>query len=194
MLFRKDKWPGLADGTITVALRWWKRPTVKAGGTLNTAAGQLAIDTVEVIEPDQLTEADARVSGHHDLDELRSILDRNRAPDRRLHRITFHLTGEDPRIALRLDDDLDAETIADLSRRLDRSDASAETPWTRDVLRVIADNPGVVSTDLAERVGLDRATFKTRVRRLKSLGLTESLAVGYRLSPRGAELLRRLAR
>ena len=68
-------------------------------------------------------------------------------------------------------------------------DAAAEAPWTRSVLRQIAEQPGVVSTVLAEAVGLDRPTFKIRVRRLKALGLTESLEIGYRLSPRGHAFL-----
>jgi len=49
--------------------------------------------------------------------------------------------------------------------------------------------PGVVSTVLAEQLGLDRPSFKLNVRKLKALGLTESLEVGYRLSPRGSALL-----
>jgi hypothetical protein len=36
------------------------------------------------------------------------------------------------------------------------------------------------------------APFKRRVRQLKELGLTESLEVGYRLSPRGRTVLARL--
>jgi hypothetical protein len=36
---------------------------------------------------------------------------------------------------------------------------------------------------------MDAAPFKRRVRALKELGLTESLEIGYRLSPRGQELL-----
>jgi len=34
-----------------------------------------------------------------------------------------------------------------------------------------------------------RLPFKANVRKLKALGLTESLEVGYRLSPRGEALL-----
>ena len=45
---------------------------------------------------------------------------------------------------------------------------------------------------LAEVVGVDKAAFKVNVRKLKSLGLTESLRVGYRLSPRGEAVLGRL--
>ena len=39
--------------------------------------------------------------------------------------------------------------------------------------------------DLAAQVGRETADFKKDVRKLKELGLTESLDIGYRLSPRG---------
>ena len=60
------------------------------------------------------------------------------------------------------------------------------------LLQLIADHPEVVSTTLATEVAIPRPDFKLRVRRLKILGLTESLEVGYRISPRGAALLGRL--
>lgn len=37
---------------------------------------------------------------------------------------------------------------------------------------------------------MDRTRFKTNVRKLKGLGLTESLKIGYRLSPRGEAVLK----
>ena len=43
--------------------------------------------------------------------------------------------------------------------------------------------------DLAAELGMERLPFKTDVRKLKALGLTESLDVGYRLSPRGTAFL-----
>ncbi len=57
------------------------------------------------------------------------------------------------------------------------------------MLAQIADRPGVVSTELAETLSWERADFKLHVRRLKGLGLTISLEVGYRISPRGAAYL-----
>ena len=48
-------------------------------------------------------------------------------------------------------------------------------PWTRQALRLIERNPGVVSTELAAEAGQERQYFKIRIRRLKALGLTESL-------------------
>ena len=44
--------------------------------------------------------------------------------------------------------------------------------------------------DLADELGRERLPFKTDVRKLKNLGLTISLDVGYRLSPRGEAYLR----
>ena len=53
------------------------------------------------------------------------------------------------------------------------------------VLRLIADRPATRAPDLAASLGRETARFKADVRKLKELGLTESLEVGYRLSPRG---------
>ena len=62
-----------------------------------------------------------------------------------------------------------------------------------DVLRLIGESTGTRAADLAAQLGEpDLARFKSRVRRLKNLGLTESLGVGYRISPRGRALLDQL--
>ena len=58
-------------------------------------------------------------------------------------------------------------------------------------LRLIAGHPGTVSTTLANQLGLARPDFKDNVRKLKTLGLTISLDVGYRVSPRGEAFLKR---
>ena len=57
------------------------------------------------------------------------------------------------------------------------------------MLDIIARRPAVVSTELAGELGRERADFKLDVRKLKKLGLTHSLDVGYELSPRGRALL-----
>ncbi|WP_426571247.1 hypothetical protein [Aquihabitans sp. McL0605] len=192
MLFPAPLWPRIASGEVTVAFRSWKRPTVKAGGTLITPAGQLAIDRVEVVDAAKITRADARRAGFDDADAVRTHLgtDPDPDPDRQAYRVRFHLLGDDPRIALRADDHLSADDRALLDRKLAGLDQRSPTgPWTTATLAVIRDHPAVVSTDLAERLGDERPRFKLRVRRLKALGLTESLEVGYRLSPRGATYL-----
>ena len=47
--------------------------------------------------------------------------------------------------------------------------------------------------DLAAQVGRETGEFKRDVRKLKELGLTISLEVGYRLSPRGQAYLQESA-
>jgi hypothetical protein len=189
VLFRQQFWSGLADGSVSVAFRRWKRPTVKAGGTLTTPAGVLAIDEVTTIEEHEITDADARRSGFLDRSAL---LEELRGRDGVLYRIRFHRAGEDPRIALREQAALTDEDVAELASRLDRLDrASTHGPWTDTVLRLIAARPAVRAGDLADALGRERLAFKADVRKLKALGLTESLGVGYRVSPRGEAWLAR---
>lgn len=187
MLFPRELVEPIRDGSVTVAFRAWKRATVRAGGTLQSPAGVLAIDAVEVIQPADVTDVDARAAGAASAAEVLAGLPVD--GDRTLHRIRFHRVGDDPRIALRDDADLSDADRADLDRRLARLDAAAERPWTRATLEAIATHPGVVSSDLATGLGDDRARLKRRVRRLAGLGLTESLEVGYRLSRRGRAYL-----
>ena len=103
--------------------------------------------------------------------------------------------GEDPRIALREDADLDEADVADLDTRLERLDrASSHGPWTRQTLELIGRRPRVRAPDLAAEVGRERDSFKIDVRKLKRLGLTRSFDVGYELSPRGVAYLARTRR
>jgi hypothetical protein len=184
VLFRERFWAGLADGSVTTAFRRWRRPSVKAGGTLQSPGGLLAIDEVAPIVPGDVTDEDARAAGFAGRDDVLADL----RPEGDLYRVRFHRLGDDPRIALRGRTDLDeAELVGILT-------ALARLEWAVPVLELIAANPGTVSTVLAGRLDLERAPFKQRVRRLKELGLTESLEVGYRLSPRGEVVLRHLAR
>ena len=64
MLFEKRFWDGLRDGSVTLAFRRWKRPTVRAGGTLHSPVGLLAIDAVDRIGERAITAADARAAGY----------------------------------------------------------------------------------------------------------------------------------
>jgi hypothetical protein len=179
VLFKQRFWPGLADGTIVVAFRRWKRPTVKAGGTLQSPGGLLGIDEVAIIEPNQVTDDDARRAGYGNREEAFADL----RPEGDLYRIRFHRLGDDPRAALRGRKDLSAGEVAELVRALGHLD------WAIPTLKLIAQCPGTVSTELAASLGMDRAPFKQRVRRLKALGLTESLEIGYQLSRRGRAFL-----
>lgn len=189
MLFTADAWPGIRDGSITVTFRRWTRAQAKTGGRYRV--GRMLIEAVDVrqVPAASISDADSRASGATGRAEVLARLGHPQPGDS-VWRVEFRHLGEDDRIVRRRDDALDAAAIADLRARLGRMDARCPTgPWAMETLRLLAVHPGVVSTELATRVGQDRFVFKANVRKLKELGLTESLAVGYRLSPRGRRLL-----
>ena len=180
MLFKAPVLAAIAEGKVDLAFRRWRKPTVKAGGTLTTPVGVLAIDAIAVVAPETFSDADAVRAGYADAAEALAALE-GEAP---IHRIAFRLIGEDPRRALRLD--VSSAALDEIETRLARLDARG--PWTAAVLELIAAHPGVRAPDLAARLGRETLAFKIDVRKLKALGLTESLEVGYRLSPRGHAL------
>jgi hypothetical protein len=187
VLLRRDTLDGIAAGRITLAFRRWERPRVKAGTRLRTAVGLVEVTAVDVVA--SLTGADAHAAGFADAAALRTMLDGRPG---RIHRVALRLAGPDPRVALREDPTLDDGGRAELDTRLARFDATSRTgPWTSAVLTLIAENPGVRAPDLAARLGRETAPFKRDVRKLKELGLAESLEIGYRLSARGRAYLSR---
>jgi hypothetical protein len=190
VLIRQDTLERIRDGSVTLQFRRWSRPTVKEGGTLMTSIGVLAIESITQVEVEALTDAEARAAGFDGLDALVEALDASKRGGQ-LHRVEVSFAGADPRIALR-EQAPDPEEVEAIRKKLERWDrASPVGPWTVVTLDVIAARPELRAGDLADEVEMERARFKTNVRKLKGLGLTESLKVGYRLSPRG-EALRRL--
>jgi hypothetical protein len=181
VLIRQDTLRRIADGEVDLAFRRWTRPTVKAGGHLRTRAGELAIDSVQRVQVSSITAADARRAGHSSLAELKRMLAAKQTG--RVYRVELHLAGPDPRVALRERASLTDEDRAEIDAKL------ARLPWARPYLQTIAEHPATLAAALAEQHGLEKRAFKGRVRRLKELGLTESLEVGYRLSPRGQAYL-----
>ena len=189
MLFRQRFLDGIRDGTITLAFRRWRRPSVRSGGTLLTAAGQLSITSVDEVALTRISEADARRAGYTSREALLAEL---RARDEgKVYRIELGALRVDPRVALRQSASLSETECDEIARRLNRLDErSSHGPWTRQTLDLIRSRPGVRAGDLCRLVGVDLPPFKLNVRKLKTLGLTESLEVGYRLSPRGTSFMR----
>ena len=187
VLIRRPILDAIAAGEVTVAFRRWEQPRVRAGTRLRTVVGVIEVVDVTAVDVDRLTADDARAAGYPDVAALRAELDRRPGT---AFRVALRPAGPDPRVALRERAELpDAERAA-LRARLERLDrASPRGPWTTAVLDLVAAQPGVRAPDLAALLGRDTVTFKRDVRKLKELGLTESLPVGYRLSPRGRAYL-----
>ncbi|MGH3655023.1 MAG: hypothetical protein ACRDUA_00035 [Micromonosporaceae bacterium] len=203
VLFEKRLREGIATGQVTVAFRRWRRRQAVPGGRYRTGAdgGRLAggsaivqVDAVDIVAESDVTAAEATAAGYGSVAELLASLRGD--PERPLYRIRFHRVDEpDPRAELAASAELTDSDVAAVDRRLDRMDSfSSYGPWTAATLAAIAERPGVVAAELATSLERDTLPFKRDVRKLKELGLTISLAVGYRLSPRGAAYLRRTGR
>ena len=190
MLFEQRLKEGIHDGSIVLAFRRWKRSQVVAGRRYRTGTDLVEAVAVDVVTPADIDAAQAAEAGYPSAGDLLANLRGDE--DLPLYRIRFRRVDEpDPRDVLAADADMSVDDLARLTARMARMDASdSRGPWTTAILTQIADHPATVSTVLAEALGWPRPDFKLHVRRLKELGLTISLDVGYRLSPRGEAYLR----
>ena len=189
VLINKATAEGIADGSITLVLRSWDAPRAKKGGTQRTPAGTIRIeDVTEYRRGHRVTAAQARAAGYSDAATAQADLDRR--PAKHVYAIKVSYLAPDERPDLAADDALRTADVRAIAERLDRWDVASTTgPWTRQYLRLIAANEAVRAPDLAIELGMATAPFKRRVRQLKGLGLTISLDVGYRISPRGKAFL-----
>ena len=181
MMIRPAELAAIKAGTVDLAFRRWARPRVVVGTRMRTAVGLLEVTSVD--RAGRITVEDARRAGAASLAALKQALAAR--PGDPAWRIGLAYVGPDPREALR-EQVPDASEIAQIDARLARLDkAAAYGAWTRETLELIDLNPTVRAPDLAAQVGRETADFKKDVRKLKELGLTESLDIGYLLSPRG---------
>jgi hypothetical protein len=188
MQIRPAELAAIRAGDVDVAFRRWERPLVRVGTRMRTAIGLVEVTSVGRVPVKSLTAADARRAGAASLAALRQGLD-SLHRERPVYRIGLRYAGADPRYALRqaVPDAAEIDTIGAWLDRLDH--ASPSGPWTRATLLLIDELPATRAPDLAQRMGSEPASFKQNVRKLKERGLTESLDIGYRLSPRGAAVL-----
>jgi hypothetical protein len=178
---------------VDLAFRRWERARVLPGSRLRTAVGVLEVVAVEVVERSALDEEEARRAGFDSLGDLVAMLDKRGRGD--IHRVELRFAGADPRVELRNRAELSQAEVEDIAHRLERLDqGSRHGPWTKATLELIAARPEVRAEDLAADMGREKMPFKRDVRKLKELGLTESLSPGYRLSPRGQAVLKALGR
>ncbi len=190
MLFRQQFLEDIRDGRVTLAFRRWQRPSVLPNSTQLTAIGELTIDNITPTTEEEISNDDAERAGYQTREALLKEL--NSRPTGTLYRIELGELRADPRIALRETDSLNGDEMEELFKKLKRLDKHAVTPWTQKALEVLDARPAVRAGDLCGLLGQEKEAFKLNVRKLKNLGLTESLGTGYRLSPRGETVLTEL--
>ncbi|MER5389017.1 hypothetical protein [Saccharopolyspora sp. NPDC002686] len=174
---------GVAAGEITEAYLRWPSRLAEPGSQLSTTVGLIGITAVDQVDPAGLTDADARRAGFGSAAGLRASLDK-------------HGRGEVYRLALTFDDPaprpvqppvaLDGRERASIDRQLARLDVSAPRgPWTREVLEVLRQRPGIRAAELAAEHNRPVSRCKSDVWRLRELGLVEPVEAGFGLSARG---------
>ena len=196
MQFRQGDKDAIGRGELTLTFRRWRRPQAREGGRYRVGENVIEVTSVEQIESSQISLDDARAAGYDSAEAVLEAIERNQrksgdasAP---LYRVAFHCLGErdDPRKILAAEPGLDSEELVAVTKRLGQMDArSRHGPWTQSALEAIASTPGRRAAELAAVQGRETAKFKADIRKLKALGLTISLEVGYELSPRGRVVL-----
>lgn len=137
MLIRRRDLEGIRTGAISVAFRRWRRPSVRKGGTLLTAIGEVQIEDVIAVTPDEITTLDAERAGFDSREDLLTELARR--PDGQLYRIEFGSLRPDPRVALRERPVSEEREFEDLLMKLKNIDARSRIgPWTMSTLELIA--------------------------------------------------------
>jgi hypothetical protein len=125
MHFRQTFLDGIRMGPITLALRRWRHPSVRAGGTLLTPVGQLEIGAVSGILESEISGEDARRAGYASREDLIAELDERSGGDP--YRIELVALWPDPLIEPR-DRMPDREDIVTTLGRLNRLDAASHGP------------------------------------------------------------------
>lgn len=196
MQFRVRDREAIASGRITTTFRRWRSPQARVGGRYRLGVVVIEVTAVEQISPSDISAGDARAAGHDSpeavLEAIRRSQRKGADADAPLYRVDFKCLGEqpDPRSILAAEAGLDSEELTAITGRLAKMDSRARHgPWTRTTLAAISATPGRRAAELAAAQGRETQKFKTDVRKLKALGLTISLEVGYELSPRGRVVL-----
>ncbi|MCY4011879.1 MAG: hypothetical protein OXG82_04110 [Gammaproteobacteria bacterium] len=182
MQFTTRNSDAIRAGEVTLTFRNWRRPHAKVGNVYRLRPhGAIRVTAVSQLRISAIADDDARRAGFEDVGALAAFL--KVGHDAQVTRVGFELADEQD---LRRPPDLGLE---DVLGRLSATDRRSASPWTGRVLTLIATHPGRRAGDLAPTMGWELPKFKANVRKLKALGLTTSLEVGYRLTELGERAL-----
>lgn len=168
-------------GDVTVSFRNWKRRQVKVGGVYRLRpTGAVKVTDLHTMRLSEVEDDDAIRAGFASRAALAAFL---RLPGTaQVTRVEFALTDDAVKSPPTL-------TAAEALARLEATDRRSTAPWTARVLALIEARPATRAGDLAPAMGWDTPKFKANVRKLKALGLTQSLEIGYRLTDLGVQVV-----
>jgi hypothetical protein len=186
VLFTNDQRRRILAGEMTATIRAWQAPQVKAGKRYRFDDDhELVIHAVDLTGSAALFPSDLAAAGFESRAAFEAALPKfaNDRPQGPFFVVRFAL---EPR---RVPPPAPPADIEKFLARLDKLDRlSDHGPWTRDALRVIAANPRVVSTRLAELVG--RSGSRSRRTYANSRRWADPQHdVGYEITPLGHQVL-----
>jgi hypothetical protein len=188
MLFQRRFHERIVSGQIRCTVRIWQRPHVKVGGRYALGRGAVVVDRIQETRLDDITAALARRCGFPSVVDL--LKTAKHGAGERVFVVEFHYDAKGRSSPKPETDAVSAEELAGLVHRLEAMDRRSKAgPWTLATLHTIQARPAVLAAKLARSLGRPRDDFKRDVRKLKNLGLTFSLEIGYRLTPKGEALL-----
>lgn len=167
-------------GGVTLTFRNWRRPHARVGGVYRLRpTGAVEVTGLANVRLSEVSTDDAVRAGFPSVDAMVAFLGLPRTAE--VTRVEFALTDDSPKAVPSL-------TVEEVVKRLDATDRRSAAPWTTRVLALIEAHPAIRAGDLAPLTGWDTPRFKANVRKLKALGLTRSLEVGYRLTDLGVRV------
>lgn len=188
MLFNSATSHRIRQGEISVSLRKWRRAQARVGGVYYLRPkGAVEVTSLEEYVLGEVSSTDLGNAGFPDLAAAASVL--SATEDDVIWVVRFDFRPDATRPAPDRESASEDELVVLAGKLAKKDKTSAEGPWTHATLALIGRQPGTVSTELAAQLGRDRQDFKRDVRKLKALGLTISLEVGYQLSDKGLSLL-----
>ena len=187
MQFTTRNSEAIRAGEVTLTFRNWRRPHAKVGGVYRLRpSGAVKVVDIATVCLSDVSPDDVARAGFPSVAELAAFL---RLPlSATVTRVAITLTDE---AGLKRPPKLDAEAAL---ARLQRMDERSAEPWTGRVLALIGAHPGRRAGDLAPALGWETPKFKANVRKLKGIGLTQSLEIGYRLTALGEQVATRRTR
>jgi hypothetical protein len=93
--FSPELRPALIAGDVTVSVRLWQRPRVRAGGRYKVGPATIEVDLIELVPFSSISKDDVRWAGEPDRETLRRRA-AHAGPiddDTLVYRIEFHLVG-----------------------------------------------------------------------------------------------------
>lgn len=92
-MFSQELREAVAAGDITVSIRLWSRPKVRAGGRYASHGFDIEVDSVELLPFSAVTDEDVARSGERDRESLRQRAAHAGpiADDTLVYRIEFHV-------------------------------------------------------------------------------------------------------